>query len=425
MKKTSFIRFLLTVTAAVLLFAIPYAVRADSLPMLGTSGKQIVNSSSNQEVKLRGVNAGGLFVTEDYMTNRPSPSHPSGAIQYEDDVDMMNQLESQYGDEKTQQITSKWQDNYWTEQDFENVKNMGMNVIRLPFAYYNLIDYANYDPSSTSEVTLRDGAFDKLDSFIDQAGQHGLYVILDLHGAFGSQSGQENSGDKTTDPKLFKDDSEGQRDRALTNSLWEKVAEHYQGNSTVAGYDLLNEPKNYQDGSGRTDSQVFDYYDQLINTIRGKDSDHIIFLESTWEPSDMPNPADKGWTDNNIVYQYHFYAWDPDNSSADAIRNFYNGKVDEISEANYNVPAYIGEFSIPQNSYAPTSDDWQNVLSTFNKNDYSWTIWNYKTTADMNTFGLYQEDRQNQDPNSDDWGQAQNLQPNTTIQQAVKNTIGQ
>lgn len=77
-----------------------------------------------------------------------------------------------------------------------------MSVIRVPFTYMNLYRY----DSSKNDWALRDNAFRKLDWFVEQCSQRGIYVILDLHGAFGSQNGQDHSGeviDNVSDVTFF------------------------------------------------------------------------------------------------------------------------------------------------------------------------------------------------------------------------------
>lgn len=62
---------------------------------------------------------------------------------------------------------------------------LGVNCIRLPIWYRNLVD---------ENGNWYSNAFDRLDWFIETAGRYGIYVIIDMHGAYGSQNGSHNSG---------------------------------------------------------------------------------------------------------------------------------------------------------------------------------------------------------------------------------------
>ena len=68
------------------------------------------------------------------------------------------------------------------------------------------------------------------------AKEKGLYVILDMHGAPGRQSGMDHSGrvgyNKLWSNKGFQDQLFG----------FETDINRYKNESTVAAYDLLNEP---------------------------------------------------------------------------------------------------------------------------------------------------------------------------------------
>ena len=79
-----------------------------------------------------------------------------------------------------------YEDNYWTTQDFDNCAAMGMSVIRLPFTYMNLCD---------DNGNLKSNAWRRLDWFVSNCSSRGMYVILDMHGAFGSQNGMDHSGE--------------------------------------------------------------------------------------------------------------------------------------------------------------------------------------------------------------------------------------
>ncbi|MCR5755129.1 MAG: cellulase family glycosylhydrolase, partial [Acetatifactor sp.] len=147
---------------------------------LKASGKVLRNNYGNGNVvNLRGTNAGGYLVQEFWMT----PTDYSSGVNCE--MDIYRTLTNRFGESRMRELIKTYQDNYWTTQDFENCKNLGINCIRLPFWYMNFVDFnGNY----------LSGCFDRIDWFVEQAGQRGMYVILDFHGAPGSQNGSDHSG---------------------------------------------------------------------------------------------------------------------------------------------------------------------------------------------------------------------------------------
>ena len=114
--------------------------------MLYTDSKLIKDGGGNV-VHLRGVNAGGWLVQKSWMNNNTSPS----------DKVTWDVLSNRFG-------VSGCQDNYWTSQDFDNVANMGANVLRLPFTYMNLLGEDRNKSLSELNSAMLD--FSRLDWFV-------------------------------------------------------------------------------------------------------------------------------------------------------------------------------------------------------------------------------------------------------------------
>ena len=148
-----------------------------------------------------------------------------------DQKTMLETFTKRFGEAKAWELINTYQDNWFTEADFITLKEEGVNCLRLPITYFEM---ANLDG------TLKETAFDRLDWFIEKAAKHGIYTLIDMHGAFGSQNGKDHSGDITyPDQGDFFGKEENIQE---TIKLWEASAARYNGNEWVAGYDLLNEP---------------------------------------------------------------------------------------------------------------------------------------------------------------------------------------
>ncbi|MCQ5339699.1 DUF7910 domain-containing protein [Eubacterium ventriosum] len=322
---------------------------------LKVNGTQIRKQKGTGDiVYLRGTNAGGWLVQEDWM----NPTNAS------DQKTMMTTLANRFGSSKRDELVSTYENNYWTTQDFDNCAEMGMSVIRLPFTYMNLCD---------DNGNLKSNAFDRLDWFVQNCSQRGMYVILDMHGAFGSQNGMDHSGEINDGKQLYYNQSN--KDKTL--NLWKKIAEHFKGNPAVAAYDILNEPGIK---AAATYSLHWDFYNEIYNTIRSKDSNHIIIMESCWDADNLPRPSQYGWT--NVAYEYHYYPWSAQNSS-DAQKSYFSSKVSDIANHNYGVPTFVGEFTCFEQA-----EGWKAAMSTFNGQGWHWTTWSYKVTGNS-SWGIY------------------------------------
>ncbi|WP_310603025.1 cellulase family glycosylhydrolase [Anaerosporobacter sp.] len=330
---------------------------------LKTNGTTIRNLSGQGDVVyLRGTNAGGWLVQEDWM-------NPTNA---KDQKTMMNTFKTRFGTTVRDELINVYESNYWTTQDFDNCAALGMSAIRLPFTYMNLCD---------DNGNLKSNAFEKLDWFVNNCNQRGMYVILDLHGTFGSQNGMDHSGEINDGKQLYWNSY----NRSKTVWLWEEIAKHYKGNPAVAAYDILNEP-------GIKAANTYDLhwtlYDEIYKAIRKVDSDHIVIMESCWGTSNLPKPTTYGWT--NVMYEYHHYPWNAVsdyNGQVSACNNFVNS----VKNAGYNVPTFVGEFTCFELANA-----WDYVLNSFNSNGLHYTSWAYKATGNS-SWGIY-----NHNPNKVD-----------------------
>ena len=116
--------------------------------------------------------------------------------------------------------------------------------------------------------------------------------------------------------------------------------------------------------------------------IREEDPDHVVIMEATWNPEDLPNPDDYGW--ENVMYEYHNYLYDDyDNVGGGQISNMEN-KTNAIGNADYNVPSYMGEFN-----YFNSIGAWDEGLALLTEYGINWTSWTYKTITQYGNWGLY------------------------------------
>lgn len=82
---------------------------------------------------------------------------------------------------------------WYTEQDFIEMQNYGLNHARLPISYWSV-------PIAQDVGPYVPGAWPYILKALEWANNHGIHIILDLHGAPGSQNGFDNSGQRTDTP---------------------------------------------------------------------------------------------------------------------------------------------------------------------------------------------------------------------------------
>ena len=322
---------------------------------LTADGVDFVNANG-EKVFLKGINAGGLFVQEEWMC----------PVESKDTITTYNTLISRFGYDRAMALIKAYQDAWWTEEDFDNVKELGFNLIRLPFAYFNL-------ENESGELVN----FEKMDWFIDNCDKRDLYVILDLHGAYGSQNGKDHSGD-TSKIDLFGNKENEEK----TIELWRTVAERYKNRSIIAGYDLLNEPEGKH---GYTNFVQWRFYNELYEAIREVDSNHVIIMEAVWETNALPSPSMLGW--KNVAYSYHNYGWD-DINNFEYQKAFTDKKIADYlkTRKSYKVPFFVGEFTLFGNV-----ESWHYALNAYESNNVNYAMWTYKvhTGGKDSSWGIY------------------------------------
>jgi len=333
------------------------------MSMLQASGRNIVNANG-QVVQLQGVNLGGWFVMEAWMTPLDSGGLP-------DTYSVIQELDSRFGIAEEQSLIGTYQQNWITAADLDNIKNAGFNCVRVP-VWWGMF----YPIDNVSNSGWRSDAFTELDWLVNAAAARGIYVIIDMHGVVGSQSTSGDTGQQNLNAYWTNGNDQGN-----TAYMWWQIANHYNGNPTVAAYDVMNEPIN-----APSNTAVISAYSSLYNSIRSADPNHIVIMEGTWGNWDwsmLPNPSSEGWT--NVAYEMHEYQYNQSESVVE------QGSVNQVNDfnnhASYNVPGYIGEFNDMYND----SSVWNASLLDYNLAGLSWTMWSYKSTNALNpsNWGLY------------------------------------
>jgi len=356
--------------------------------LVQASGRSLYDAQGNR-LQLKGINAGQILLQEGWMspfaleplTNEDGSfvTDADGNIQYpefsEEEFRAGLKSNPNLTDRDPEVLMQYYYSCFFTEEDFRIIKEeLKLNTIRLPFYYLNILN---------EDLTLKaeNDAFAYLDWFISQAAKYELYVILDLHGAPGSQNGYEHSGAAERTADLWT----SQENMDATLALWQFVSRHYTVTrpdlgTWIASYDLMNEPT-YEYKSGTT-RECWDFFDLLYDAIRANADQHVITMEGCWDFAALPDPAEYGW--ENVQYEYHWYNWWPDFLPYEF---FYAYQDLSNIGRNYDVPVLIGEFTVFEDR-----GNWAKELSLFDARCYNWTIWNYKTTVTgwwTSSWGVY------------------------------------
>jgi endoglucanase len=163
----------------------------------------------------------------------------------------------------------------YTKTDFENIKSLGCDVIRLPI---NLHAMTSGNPNYTIEPLL----FEFLDQAVDWAEELGLHIILDNHSFDPAVS---------TSPSVVN----------ILIPVWKQIAEHMKYRSNLVYYEILNEPHGIADNVWNIIQK------NVIDSIRATDKFHTIIIGPAGWNSYTNLELMPVYADTNLIYTFHFY----------------------------------------------------------------------------------------------------------------------
>jgi len=339
-----------------------------SYSQLKTNGTEWQNQEG-QKVDLRGINLGNWLGMEMWMFGSDAPIGDG----IEDQCRLESKLEERFGAEEKDGVIKSHRDSWIKESDWDQMKAAGFNLIRVPFLF-DLIE----DPNNP--YTIKTDAWHYLDQAIAAAKAREMYVLLDLHGAVGRQGWEQHTG--CADKNELWDNGEY---KLRTAWLWQQIAEKYQGESTVAGYGLLNEP--WGTDAETLKEVVVDLYD----AIREIDQEHIVVFPAHNEGGISAYEKPAAANMNNVAFEHHAYpgifGWGEIGYQVHrdwlTCGEFGDTGVCDLAQTLVDVdsPLLIGEMQPWTGLGELGGDITRATFDRYNELDWAVTAWSYKTTS--------------------------------------------
>ena len=303
-------------------------------------------------------------------------------------------------------------ESYITEWDIINIKNMGMDHIRLGFDQIVLEE---------APFVYRERTMALLENFVSLCQKHGLGIILNLHKCIGNYCDIEES------VSIF--DSEELKSRFI--GLWLELERRFKDNDGVI-FELLNEVRDVEPDLWN------DLAEKTIKALRRvNNSRKIIVGPVCWN---NPNKLDKLriFDDENVIYTFHVY--DPSEfthqrsvlhwkhlyysrkmeypGDIEKYREFYRVVLGnpnaylhiDVMDINYmreifepvakfkkaypDKVLWCGEFGTIRHADINSRESWmRDVITLLKENDVPYCVWNYLSTPnDGNRFSLVDDD---------------------------------
>jgi endoglucanase len=332
-----------------IIFCCPNLVRARGF--LRTRGQDIIDESGNK-ILFRGVGLGNWLLPEGYMWKfGQSGDRPRKIEKIVSDL---------IGQGNADKFWLQFRKHYITEADIKRICELGFNSVRPALNSRRFL-------TEGENASYVDEGFELLDNLVNWCSKYDIYVIIDMHGAPGGQTGTNIDDSPNDQPGLFM--HEKNQDRLV--NLWVKIADRYKDEPTVAAYDLLNEPLPQRTGAAdKYKDRLEPLYKRITGAIRQVDRKHMITLEGADWSNDWSVFSEP--FDDNVFYQFHYYCWDrPDNLKS--ISEFLAGR-DRL-----NAPIWVGETGEKGNTI------YWGTTQYFEANNIGWSFWPWKKMDTKNT----------------------------------------
>jgi endoglucanase len=313
-------------------------------------------------IRLRGVSLGGWMSMENFITGFAATEQV-----------MRLALGRVIGADLSARFFRGFLSAFFAEEDARLIADTSLNLVRIPVSYRQFED-------DSRPLRLKAEGFRELDRAIEACARHGVYSVIDLHAVPGGQNQRWHS-DNGTHRALFWEHPHFQ-ERAV--HLWEALAEHYRDWTSVAGYNLLNEP------ADETRAGVAAFYARLVAAVRAVDPHHILFLDGNTYSTEF-DCFDDAW--DNAVYVCHDYARPGLGGGGpypgETRGSFFDRAVLEekflqrtARARELGMPLWVGEFG-PIYTGDPRADEYRSrvladQLSIYRDHGASWAIWTYK-----------------------------------------------
>ncbi len=304
-------------------------------------------------------------------------------------------------------------DTYITEWDVINIKNMGLDHIRLGFDQIVLEE---------APFVYRERTMKLVEGFVELCEKHGLGIVLNLHKCIGNYCDIEESVTLFDSPEL--------QDRFI--ALWMELERRFAGKNGVM-FELLNEVRDIEP------SLWNDLAEKAVNAIRQVNKNRVIIIGSTCWNNPNQLHALRVFDDENVIYTFHMYdpsefthqrgvlQWrqlyynrkmeyptDDIEKYREYYRVIFNNQnayshiermdinymrelfepVKEFRRAHPDKILWCGEFGTIRHADMKSRESWmRDVITLCKENGVPYSVWNYLSTPnDGNRFSLVDDD---------------------------------
>ena len=196
---------------------------------------------------------GSWFVLERWITDSP---FRGAAAPAQSDLDVAK-------GENAKAVLERHWDTWITESDFAYLHSIGINTVRLPIGYWSLGPNACAGTPFDDVKDVYQNSWTRVLRAVKSAEGYGIGVLIDLHGAPGSQNGYDNSGQRTDNPTWGSDPQNVGRTLDIIKFIAEQVG------GMIDVLELLNEPAGFDPSIGDVIAEYWKNGYQVVRSAGG------------------------------------------------------------------------------------------------------------------------------------------------------------
>jgi len=319
---------------------------------------------------IRGVNLGNWLLLEKWMD--PALFHDADGKAFEGDcppLDERGLMHNLDHETKTRRMLNHWK-TYITEDDIKWLSEHQINAVRLPFGYWAM----------RPDYPFIFGQQEFIDKLFDWCEKYDLTILLDFHGLKGSQTGSPTSGNCGACGQ----DQCGEtwihflKDSDFNLEIIRDMVDRYSHRRAYMGFEIANEVSGSLNGK-----DVMEFYQKAYDIIKSKNSDAMVLIYATFNPSTYPFENFQ-----NVFVDQHIYfgmgLGVPTTNQHDNLERA------ERAISNRHWPLVVGEWSMgasgeitkgwPKDKEADFYKDYSRMqLQAYEKKSIGWFYWSYKT----------------------------------------------
>ena len=257
------------------------------------------------------------------------------------------------------------------ESDFQAIAKNGFNSVRVPVGYWNVIP----DPHKLFVPGDVRVSLSYLDWVFATCAKYSLSVLLDLHGAPGSQNGVDHSG-----CGMAPDWLESKTNTDLTIDAIEAMMQRYGHHEELLGIELVNEPAIEYCRAERL-PRLKEFYHRAYNIVRKHSRTAMVVFNELFEECYTV------WKDElreplyyNVVMDLHLYNWQEPYTSEPAAQHIQDAAAfaEVVQAQSAHHPVIVGEWCFSTGTVVQAGQPFVDACVESFRSGLGWYLWNWK-----------------------------------------------